>query len=354
MGLADRLVRPRVASRVATLEARLAETSAALEAARQEIARVRSDDEDARARLKAEGEHAVARLRAEHENAIAGVQAQAEDALARANYALAVARDVSLPARVGPFAAWLELYPPSDGPCISIVLPTRDRAALLSRAVESVLAQRYAHWELVVVDDGTSEDAKTVLSSFSDRRIAVVEGPRRGLGAARNEGLDHATGDVVCYLDDDNVMHPAWLQAIVHVFANRDDVNVLYGISVAEHRLPGSYADDGWWPAYWQLPWSRETLLEENVTDAGAIAHRRELAGGRFDEELRTGEDWDLMLRLTANEPALAVPAVSHAYAMSAPGRMSHDPSHVEGLDLIRRRHRSLVEEQPDPPPDGA
>jgi Glycosyl transferase family 2 len=268
--------------------------------------------------------------------------ALAEDAVARADHALAVARDVSLPARIGALSTWLELRPPADGPLVSIVLATRDRSALLPRAVASVLAQRYPRWELIVVDDGTGDETRAALEPFTDGRIVVADGPRRGLGAARNAGLDRAGGDVACYLDDDNVMHPAWLQAVVHVFSNRADLNVLYGVSVAEHRIAGEPDGEGWSPAFWQLPWSRSTLLQENIADAGAIAHRRELGGARFDEQLRTGEDWDLLLRLTEDEPALAVPAVSHAYAIDVPGRMSRDATHRAGLEEIRRRHDPL------------
>jgi glycosyltransferase involved in cell wall biosynthesis len=191
----------------------------------------------------------------------------------------------------------------------------------------------------VIVHDGDDDGTKAVLDGFADPRIVRLAGPRRGLGAARNAGLDRAGGDVVCYLDDDNVMHPAWLQAVAHVFGGRDDVDVLYGVSVAQRLVPDAVDGEGWWPTFWQLPWSRETVLEENVTDAGAIAHRRELSGARFDEDLRTGEDWDLLIRLTGERPALAVPAVSHAYAMDAPDPMSRAPHHKSGLDEIRRRH---------------
>ena len=147
-------------------------------------------------------------------------------------------------------------------------------------------------------------------------------------------------GEIVCYLDDDNVMHPGWLHAVAHVFSERDDVDVAYGIAIAEHRLPDDLGEHGWWPSFWQLPWSRETLLAENLTDAGALAHRRDLEEARFDEGLATGEDWDLLLRLTADREALAVPALSHAYAMDVPGRMSRDSNHRAGLKEIRRRHR--------------
>jgi hypothetical protein len=270
---------------------------------------------------------------------IGGVQAMAEDALARADYALEVACDVSLPAKLLAFMSWLELHPPSGGPTISVVLATRDRAELLARAIPSVLAQRYGRWELVVVDDGDTDAVARTLTPHDDERIVSVEGPRRGLGAARNAGLDRAGGEVVCYLDDDNIMHPAWLHAIADVFGRREDVDVAYGIAIAEHRIPGDLGEHGWWPSFWQIPWSRETLLEQNLTDAGSIAHRRELDEARFDEELTTGEDWDLLLRLTADRDALAIPALSHAYSMDGADRMSVDPGHEAGLEKIRRRH---------------
>jgi glycosyltransferase involved in cell wall biosynthesis len=270
---------------------------------------------------------------------IGGAQALAEDALARADYALAVARDMSLPSRMLALMSWLELQPPEPGPLVSVVLATRDRAELLARAIPTVLAQRYERWQLVVVDDGETDAVERVLASHEDERIVSVPGPKRGLGAARNAGLDRAGGEVVCYLDDDNLMHPGWLHAVAHVFSQREDVDVAYGVAVAEHGLPDDPTGPGWWPSFWQIPWSREKLLEENLTDAGAIAHRRELEGARFDEGLRTGEDWDLLLRLTAEREALAVPALSHAYSMDGADRMSRDPGHRAGLEEIRRRH---------------
>lgn len=263
----------------------------------------------------------------------------AQDALARADYALEVARDVSLPAKFLALMGWLELHEPPPGPPVSVIMATRDRPQLLSRAIDSVLAQQFEHWQLVIVDDGDTDALPATLAAYDDDRIETVEGPRRGLGAARNAGLDRARGEVVCYQDDDNIMHPAWLHAVAHVFSQRNDVDVAYGVSIAEHRLPGDLGEYGWWPSFWQLPWSREKLLEENIADAGSLAHRRDLPEARFDETLSTGEDWDLLLRLTADREALAVPALSHAYSMAGADRMSNDPDHRAGLDEIRRRH---------------
>lgn len=284
-------------------------------------------------------ELAMARSRAEDEFATA--RSRAEDALARADHAIEVARDVSLPTKMLALMGWLELQQPPSDPLVSVILATRDRPELLPRAIDSVVAQRFERWQLVIVDDGDTDAVPATLAAYEDERIVTVQGPRRGLGAARNAGLDLATGEVVCYQDDDNVMHPAWLHAVAHVFSQRDDVNVAYGVSIAEHRLPDDLGEYGWWPSFWQLPWSRERLLEENTTDTGSLAHRRDLGEARFDESLPTGEDWDLLLRLTANQEALAVPALSHAYSMAGDDRMSHDEDHQAGLDEIRRRHAS-------------
>lgn len=259
--------------------------------------------------------------------------------MGRGDYALEVAQDMSLPAKMLAFMSWLELLPPTEGPSVAVVLATRDRPQLLTRAIPSVQAQRYEHWQLVVVDDGTNAETRAVVEAFEDDRLRLVEGPRRGLGAARNTGLSEAGGEIVCYLDDDNVMHPGWLQAVAHVFSNRKDVDIAYGVSLAEHRIPDDLSEHGWWPSFWQLPWSREKLLEENVTDAGSLAHRRDLEGARFDEGLSTGEDWEMLLRLTAGRDALAIPALSHAYSMEDVDRMSRDTEHHAGLKEIRRRY---------------
>lgn len=317
-----RLVRPHVDAGVAETKARVAEQEAHL------------------ARLEARVAELAGSLETASATAWSG-KAVGEDGLARASHALEAAREALVGTRIAAFTGWLELRPPTDGPSISVVLPTRNRPALFPRALASVLRQRYERWQLVVVDDGGDGSPARALEGVDDSRVVLVEGPERGLSAARNAGLESADGDIVCYLDDDNVMHPLWLAAVAHVFAERADVEVAYGVTLAQHRLRDDLSPEGWWPAFWQLPWSREALLRENVADAGALAHRRALADVRFDETLATGEDWDLLIRLTADRDALAVPAVSHAYAMDGHGRLSTADGHRAGLEEIRHRHTS-------------
>ena len=96
----------------------------------------------------------------------------------------------------------------------TIIIPTYNRAAFLPNAIESVLAQTYTNWELIVVDDGSTDNTKDVVSQYSDSRIIYIYQQNAERSAARNNGIAHAKGDYVCFLDSDNVMLPNRLQLL--------------------------------------------------------------------------------------------------------------------------------------------
>src|ERR1700689_5229382 len=98
---------------------------------------------------------------------------------------------------------------PSDGsstfePLVSVIVPVYNRAGLIGRAVNSVLAQRYQNFELIIVDDASSDDLKSALGKFSDPRLSYVVHPdNRGAAAARNSGISAAGGEFIAFLDSD-------------------------------------------------------------------------------------------------------------------------------------------------------
>ena len=98
-------------------------------------------------------------------------------------------------------------------PLISVILNTYNRPALLSRAVESVLAQTHADFELVVADDGSTDHTPDVVAAFGDRRLRYVRQDNAGLSAARNLGVAASSGRYVTFLDDDDEALPGWLDA---------------------------------------------------------------------------------------------------------------------------------------------
>ncbi len=89
-------------------------------------------------------------------------------------------------------------------PYFSIILPTYNRACLLPKAIESVLQQTFGDWELIIVDDGSTDDTKAVVEKFQDERIRYIYQENQERSAARNNGINQAKGSYICFLDSDD------------------------------------------------------------------------------------------------------------------------------------------------------
>lgn len=182
-----------------------------------------------------------------------------------------------------------------DRPLVSVVIPTKDRATQLPAAVRSVLEQTYEQWELLVVDDGSTDDTAEVMREFLDdpRVHLLTHDENRGVAAACNTGLAAATGRYVAYLGSDNTWEPDFLELMVR-FVVRDGHRVGYAMSALEEQGGRERR------RYRGMPYSREALWERNYIDHIVILHERSLVEevGGFDETLRRNVDWDLLARL--------------------------------------------------------
>ncbi len=226
-----------------------------------------------------------------------------------------------------------------DEPLVSVVLPTFDRPERLNRAIASVLDQRYENWELLVVDDGGTRDLQAVVVADDDERIRWSRIDHGGACAARNHALRMARGDLIAYLDDDNVMDPDWLFSVVWAFGQRPDRDVLYGAFVIDDLSRVSdKAASGELPRVILYPFSRDGLRKSNLADTGSIAHRAGLSAAVWDESLREMGDWDLLLRLTADQDPLVLPVIAHYYTTDAPDRLTNGPTHAADLAKILSR----------------
>jgi glycosyltransferase involved in cell wall biosynthesis len=226
---------------------------------------------------------------------------------------------------------------------ISVVMATRNRADMVRRAVDSVRNQIYPHWELIVVDDGSTDATPAVLEQLrsEDARIVVVTSDHGGVGNARNAGLVAATADIVCYLDDDNRMEPLWLKAVAWAFDRQPNLDVLYGARIVDVDDVEDGGPDGM-PYIHFVPFDRRRLEEANFIDLGVVAHRRLLEEARFDETLEALGDWDLVLRLTEASPPLALPVVASTYLVSAPGRISRSGKVTDAVSTVHTKMRRL------------
>lgn len=242
--------------------------------------------------------------------------------------------------RVRTVMDWIAQAHVAARPLVSVILPTRDRCEWLQRAIASVKAQAYSKWELIVVDDGSTDGTASMLAADGDARVRSVRASAGGVCAARNVALEHARGDLIAYLDDDNIMHPQWLKSVVWAFAQRPDATVLYGAFVVDDTARVNRQSRGEFPQLFFRSYDHQSLAVHNIADMGCIAHRAGLPEARFDEALREMGDWDLFLRLTRNAPPMALPAIACFYTTDAPNRLSNGPSFHADLDAVRRKNR--------------
>lgn len=109
-------------------------------------------------------------------------------------------------------------------PLVSVVIPTYNRAEFLPRAVESVLRQTVDDFELIVVDDASTDDTEAVVERFDDPRVEYVRhGTNRGGSAARNTGIERSSGEYIAFLDSDDEWYPRKLERQVEELRSRSD-----------------------------------------------------------------------------------------------------------------------------------
>jgi uncharacterized coiled-coil DUF342 family protein len=258
---------------------------------------------------------------------------EAFEELKRANDELARANEI------GATMEWMPFAPLSTRPLISVVMPTRNRPALLARAIASVQAQSYPNWELLVIDDASTDGTPALLSSLRSDAIRVFAGPGRGVCAARNIGLAAARGDLIAYLDDDNIMHPNWLKSVAWGFEQWPQSDALYGAFVIDNPARNGNPD-GELPRLYFFRYDKLALTHSNIADMSAIAHRNGLPEARFDETLIGLGDWDLMLRLTRDKPPIALPVIACFYTTDAPNRLTFGPSLAAETPIVQARSR--------------
>lgn len=194
-------------------------------------------------------------------------------------------------------------------PAVSVVIPTYNRQAALARALRTVVAQSYGDWELIVVDDASTDGTEAVVRSSGDGRLAYVRHPQnRGGGAARNTGIRLAQGKYVAFLDSDDEWFAGKLAQDVEAFESSGErVGLVYcgkelvGADgrVLLRRLPTLQGD-----VYRQL------LAHDFIGSCSRVAVRTEVAQslGGFDESLPSGQDWDMWVRTARVARVACVP----------------------------------------------
>jgi glycosyltransferase involved in cell wall biosynthesis len=219
---------------------------------------------------------------------------------------------------------WIEQARVPEDDLVSVVTVTRNRSDLLAEALASLRAQHYTNWELILIDDASEPEHHDALIEMAarDDRIVEVEHSGKGLAAGRNVGRRAASGGFITYLDDDNLMDPLWLKAVVWGFGQRPDVDVFCGARLIDDidRARGLPAGGG---PFIQFEEIDAAVLEKRMqSDIGSIAHRASV-DTRSDERFARSDDWDWLARATRSFPYATLPCIAQTYRTSAASRLS-------------------------------
>ena len=214
-------------------------------------------------------------------------------------------------------------------PFLTVAITTYKRPDLLLNALGSVIRQRFTNYELIIVDDASSDNTESVVQQFMEKQssqsppIAYVRQPTNlGVDAARNVAIQHARGEFIVYLDDDDRFAPDFL---LHIHSAMQDAPAAVGFAVSGRRIYRSTAtgdillraQDSGYQATVCL--SGDRFLEGTLGGGSGLVIRPSaaLAAGGWPEDVKSGGDTDLMVRMAALGDFLVIPeAVLFIYNM--------------------------------------
>jgi len=222
-----------------------------------------------------------------------------------------------------------------------------NHAGYISQAISSVLAQSWPHFELIVVDDGSTDRTHEVVEGFNDPRVRYIYQENQGQGSARNTGIAHARGEYVCFLDDDDLWLPNYLETVLAVLQPRPEVGALYAACqvidgegnylpqimsrvVAPERMYDALVEGGWFPPL--VVTVRKVVLDDV---------------GPLDPSLRGNDDWELWLRIARRYVFVGIPDVVGLYRIHSSG-LSANIEHMLH-DQIKAIARHFGREEGDP-----
>lgn len=213
-------------------------------------------------------------------------------------------------------------------PRVSVIIPAYNVAQYITEALDSVLAQTFADYEIIVINDGSPDttDLEKALDTYRDR-IIYVKQENRGVSGARNTGLRIARADFVAQLDPDDIWMANYLEVQMEIMRSDPTIDVLYPNAV----VFGNTLDDGkelmsLSPSNGEVTFERLVSLECNVITCVTARRESFMRAGLYDESLRSSEDFDMWLRILKQGGRIAYHRQVLARYRRRRGSLSSDP----------------------------
>lgn len=181
----------------------------------------------------------------------------------------------------------------------SIIIPTYNREKIVVRAIESILVQTITDFEIIVVDDGSTDNTECVVKAIDDPRVLYLKQPNKGATVARNNGIKHAKGIYVSFLDSDDIWYPEMLEKQLEKYKSDNEISCVYSDLTC-------ITDDGkivpfWNPTKIEGYIYKEALSQGFLSPTIVLSAKRECfeAVGMFDENMPASQDDDICFKLS-------------------------------------------------------
>ena len=232
---------------------------------------------------------------------------------------------------------------PEPSPSISVILPTYNQVRYLPRIIDSLLTQSWEDFELIIVNDGSTDTTKEYLDTLTDSRVTVIHQTNMRLPSALNCGFKNARGEFLTWVSSDNYCAPTFLETLRSGFSTDPEAGFAYSAFAwinETDQITGIHRDqDVSWP----------NLIKCNPGIA-AFMYRRECQDsvGCYDPELEGAEDWDMWLRILERYPAVYLPETLYYYrlhddSMTATKRELIDASSRKTILKAFTRHNGKI-----------
>ncbi|TBW25601.1 glycosyltransferase family A protein [Gramella sp. KN1008] len=222
----------------------------------------------------------------------------------------------------------------------SIIIPTYNRASLVTRAVKSVLKQYFNDWELIIIDDGSDDGTKETLEEYlKDERVTYKYQNRSGVSAARNKGLELASGEYIIFLDSDDELLENLLHSLISIPHTKYDL-VFWNTK----KISGELIHI-WKP-------TKLDIIYRNIVGSflsGSVCYKKSLLEEvkGFDEKLEFGENYELGMRLTHHQElkTYILPEIHLIYHVNSKSRARNDPgAKLKSLIYLLNKHITIYQ----------
>ena len=240
-------------------------------------------------------------------------------------------------------------------PLFSIILTTYNRSQFLPRAMGSVLAQTFTNFELIIIDDCSTDNTPQIVAEFTDNRITYIrQDHNQGISTARNTGIKHAKGEYLCFLDDDDEYLPAFLREIFYFLEKKQQPFIGFirvGIANVFTSNKLTNRKNTIKTKIWHLNQEKNLLFITKMDYVGLVYHRLCFKrAGLFNPEMSFAEDLDLVLRmLEAGVNYVSIPKVLlnvHIHQQTSLSRSIDIPAVINAMQYFLYTNDKFLSQQ--------